>query len=169
MIAQRGLKTRVQKLRFAGGPPDRPGSRSREPVRESARPKPRTGPPWTVAPEEGPFAWLARAERDLAVGRELAALSRWEYAAVQAQQAAEKALKACALTRGDQLLRTHDLETLARACDAPASILDAAAFLSPFYLAGRYPDVEQPVSGDDAFEALRKTEEVVAWCRKQMS
>ncbi len=113
--------------------------------------------------------WLARAEEDLEAARVLDRSSLHALAAFHAQQAAEKALKALAIERGDGLLRTHDTERLARLVKAPDAITEAAAFLNVFYVGGRYPGVGAEVSVLDVERAIRAAAEVLAWSRTARS
>lgn len=113
--------------------------------------------------------WMTRAEDDQAAGLRLHEFGHLALAAFHAQQAAEKALKAVMIANGLRIDKTHDLNRLARTVKAPAAIDDAAAFVTPFYMAGRYPDSAEGVSAADAQSALAQSEVILQWCRMQTS
>ncbi|MEJ5375378.1 MAG: HEPN domain-containing protein [bacterium] len=63
----------------------------------------------------GAFDWLARARGSLAMARQpKPAEAFWEDYCFQAQQAAEKAIKAIYQHKGLVFRRTHDIEELAK-------------------------------------------------------
>jgi HEPN domain-containing protein len=84
-----------------------------------------------------------------------------------AQQAAEKAIKAVLVHRSVDFPKTHDigrLLTLAAASGVPAADeFQAAAALTPFAAAGRYPTSWGDVDEDEYRDALRLAERVVLW------
>ena len=59
-----------------------------------------------------PIDWLREAEEDLAAVRNHLQGSLWKHACWQAQQAAEKALKAILLKLQGSIPKTHDLADL---------------------------------------------------------
>ena|SRR5438094_872232 len=122
-----------------------------------------------VAEDATAGAWMARASEDLVAASVLFDRGLFSHAAFHAQQAAEKALKGLVIARGGGLARTHDLDRLARDGKAPQPVADAAAFLTGFYTASRYPDVPGGVTASDAEEAIQRAKEVHAWCQKQTS
>ncbi len=119
--------------------------------------------------EEAVRGWLARADEDAEAARVLRDAGLAALAAFHAQQAAEKALKGVAIARGGPLERTHDLKRLAQRLNAPSAIHDHAEFLAPLYVGVRYPDTGGGASEEDAVEAIRRAEEVLEWCRTQIS
>lgn len=87
-----------------------------------------------------------------------------------AQQAAEKAIKAVLVLRGRRFPRTHDLAELvnlvaAIGVEVPPEILEAKR-LTPYAVAGRYPGVSEDASEQDYREALDIAEKVVAWAER---
>jgi HEPN domain-containing protein len=84
-----------------------------------------------------------------------------------AQQAAEKAIKAVLVHRSIDFPKTHDigrLLTLATQAGVPATDdLQAAAALTPFAAAGRYPTSWGDVDEDEYRDALRLAERVELW------
>ncbi len=113
--------------------------------------------------------WLARSEDDLEAARVLDRASLRALAAFHAPQAAEKALEAVAIGRGHGLARTHDLGKLAGLARAPVSVVEATSFLNVFYVGARYPDAGAAVTAADVTGAVRAAQEVLAWCRSQIS
>lgn len=76
----------------------------------------------------------------------------WSVVGFHAQQAAEKALKAILIDRGENAPRTHDLGVLLRRCVSLGVPLHSLAgdcdLLTPFAVANRYPG-----AGPDATES----------------
>lgn len=88
------------------------------------------------------------------------------------QQAVEKLLKAALIACGISPPRTHVLTMLADmlSVSVPSvrSLDDALAILTPYAVAVRYPIEEnQTPSLEDAHEARRCAEEVLAWLRRE--
>lgn len=87
--------------------------------------------------------WLAQAERDLAAAGESLRAGYYEWAAFQAQQSAEKALKALLRyhhheARGHTLI--HLLEALQGLVQVPADLWPCARELDRHYIQPRYPN-----------------------------
>lgn len=105
-------------------------------------------------------AWLQKAANDLR-GAEVdlaASPPLIEDALFHCQQAAEKATKAF-LTAHDRVFRkTHDLDELARACEAieptPRTVLNPARDLTVFAWEFRYPGATEVPSLEEAQMAL---------------
>jgi len=125
-------------------------------------------------PPESPQAWLQRARSDLALGR--AALNVPdvfpEDACFHAQQCAEKALKALLIQRGIEFPRTHVLETLldlltAAGVGVPPQV-DEAFVLTQYAVETRYPGEWEPVSQEEARQALDMAADVLAWAEMQI-
>lgn len=94
--------------------------------------------------------------------------------ALLGHQAAEQALKGLWLVVADGLPpRTHNLVELSTRLEAPARVIDAAARLSPHFVASRYPDVAQgnPMANytkQVAADLLKDAKEVVDWCSSRL-
>lgn len=125
-------------------------------------------------PPESPQAWLERARSDLALAR--AALKApgvlLEDVCYHAQQCAEKALKAMLIQRQVAFPRTHVLETLvdllkAAGVDLPAEV-DEAFALTQYAVQTRYPGEWEPVTDEEAREALEMAAQVLAWVEAQI-
>ncbi|MFN3179767.1 MAG: HEPN domain-containing protein, partial [Thermus sp.] len=91
-----------------------------------------------------PLAWLARAKSNLArarLGRTSPEVA-WEDPCFDAQQAAEKALKALLIALGIPFPKTHDLSRLLELIRPHLPVppeLETLVRLNPFAVAGRYP------------------------------
>ena len=87
-----------------------------------------------------------------------------------AQQAAEKAVKAVLVSKGRRFPKTHDLAELldlvaTTGTEVPPDVLEAKR-LTPYAVAGRYPGVSEDASEDDYREALEMAEKAVAWAQR---
>jgi HEPN domain-containing protein len=116
-----------------------------------------------------PREWLRRAISNLARARADRPSPEVLYddLCFDAQQAAEKAIKAVLVHRSIDFPKTHDLTrllTLAAEGGVPVdSELQAVAALTPFAAAGRYPSSWGDVDEDEYRDALRLAERVVRW------
>jgi HEPN domain-containing protein len=106
----------------------------------------------SLASVEEAHRWLAKADDDLIVATVIVAKEvgvNWA-ACFHAQQATEKALKALLVVYGIDFPRSHALERLLALLPASAAIefdSDAVGELSPWAVAGRYPeDIPNPDS-----------------------
>ncbi|MBI4287389.1 MAG: HEPN domain-containing protein [Chloroflexi bacterium] len=88
--------------------------------------------------------WLRQAEADLAAAKSSLAAGHYEWACFQAQQSAEKDLKAFLYDRGYTSILSHSLKELLRDCqrleNALSSLSEEARFLDMFYIPTRYPN-----------------------------
>jgi HEPN domain-containing protein len=120
--------------------------------------------------------WLAQAERDLAMAERARSGELHEWACFAAQQAAEKALKAAHLARGQEAWGHVVAELLdALAVPPPAGLRDKALVLDGYYIPTRYANghAAGPPSahyGDlQSREAIAYAREVVGFARVQMA
>lgn len=119
-----------------------------------------------------PGEWLRHARSKLSRCRNDSRLPEvlFEDLCFDAQQAAEKAIKAVLVLRGRRFPRTHDLAELvnlvaAIGVEVPPEILEAKR-LTPYAVAGRYPGVSEDAGEQDYREALDIAERVVAWAER---
>ncbi|MDO8661498.1 MAG: HEPN domain-containing protein [Candidatus Woesearchaeota archaeon] len=111
--------------------------------------------------------WINTAKRDLRVAKYTLKGGLYEAAAFFAQQTAEKALKAVLLSKGSELVKTHDVVRLAQWCGAPQEIVLASALLNPAYVSTRYPDsFVKLVIAREARALVSAAMEVLAWSKK---
>ncbi|MCL5264305.1 MAG: HEPN domain-containing protein [Chloroflexi bacterium] len=87
--------------------------------------------------------WSKQAEYDLAAARSSSRAGNFEWACFQAQQAAEKALKAYLFLRGRRAIISHSVASLLRECeqiDSSFSLVRLAKELDKYYIPTRYPN-----------------------------
>lgn len=123
----------------------------------------------THLPPNDPREWLNRAKSNLSQARGGIHLSQvyLEDLCFQAQQAAEKALKAVLIQHGIRFPYTHDIGTLLSLSShtgkpIPDLVL-AAARLSDYAVGARYPGFSEPVSRTEYDEAVTIADAVVQW------
>ncbi|MEO7273449.1 MAG: HEPN domain-containing protein [Vicinamibacterales bacterium] len=125
-------------------------------------------PPERADPGD-PREWLRRARSNLArlLQGQVAPDVLFEDVCFDAQQAAEKALKALLVLRGRQVPRTHALSELLTIVaelgfDIPPAVTEAAA-LTEYAVAVRYPGPSEPVLREDYDTAVATATAVVSW------
>ncbi|MBI3919897.1 MAG: HEPN domain-containing protein [Armatimonadetes bacterium] len=122
-------------------------------------------------PEPGSAAdWLARAKGNLIMARQPKPEGAfWEDYCYQAQQAAEKAIKAVFIHEGMSFSYTHDLGQLGTELEcggvAVPGIVREAVSLTRYAVRTRYPAPFLPVTEEEHREAIRLAEAVVAWAQ----
>ncbi len=116
--------------------------------------------------------WISKAGSDLRHAKASFKIKDYDWAALAAQQAAEKALKALCLQNDLGLIKIHDLATLARKVNAPKSIIEKCGLLNPFYTASRYPDalefLDEAQNMEAAKDAISASGEILRWCQKKI-
>ena len=123
-------------------------------------------PPESHAPDD-PQEWLNRARSNLVLADNRLPGVYLEDLCFEAQQAAEKALKALLIHRGIGFPYVHDLSQLLTLLHTsglaiPDEVLEATT-LSKFAVATRYPGVVGPVSDAMYSAALMTAQDVVRW------
>jgi len=111
--------------------------------------------------------WLDKARSDLEIAKYDFKGEYYEDACFHAQQAAEKALKAVYIGKFKELLKIHDVKLLAQKVGASEEIVEAGDGLNPYYIAARYPVMEEPPGKKDAEEAIIMSEKVLKWAEKK--
>ena len=127
------------------------------------------------APETGTAGeWLRRAKGNLALAKQRKPREAfWEDLCFEAQQAAEKAVKAVPRFHEIDFPRTHDLRQLFTLLDSkghstPQDIWEAVD-LTDFAVETRYPGPAEPVTQKEYREAVAMAERVVRWAEKIIS
>ena len=119
-----------------------------------------------------PEAWMGRAQASLALARVQAEGVMLEDLCYQAQQAAEKAMKALYIALGAEFLFTHDLDRLALGLELLGveitEPIDQATILTRYAMDTRYPGGFEPVGRNEYEQALRFAETVLAWAAWQI-
>ena len=119
-----------------------------------------------------PAAWLERATSSLALAHMRGPDIDLEDLCYQAQQAAEKALKAVFLAKGTRFPLTHNLELLLQeledaGIEIPESV-DKVSKLSRYAVETRYPGIFDPVAESDYLETIALAEGTLEWARNQV-
>jgi HEPN domain-containing protein len=115
-----------------------------------------------------PQEWLARAKSNLALAKvEKPEEIVWEDLCYNAQQAAEKAVKAVLQHHGILFRYVHDLEELITKLEensiaVPEDVKEADS-LTQYAVELRYPGEDQPATEEEYQQALKIAERVYAW------
>jgi HEPN domain-containing protein len=126
-------------------------------------------------PANDPLEWLSRARSNLEIAKADIQLSRvyLEDLCFEAQQAAEKAIKAVLLHLGVKFPYIHDLAKLLtlvkNSGQSVPSQVRGAGDLSKFAVVTRYPGIAEPVSRQEHKRAVKVAEGVVKWADKIIS
>jgi HEPN domain-containing protein len=123
-------------------------------------------------PPDDPREWLNRARSNLALARRPIEGVLFEDQCFDAQQAAEKAIKAVFIHHGLSFPYTHDLARLlrhlkGRGLKIPKYVLESK-LLTQFAFELRYPGLAAPVSNREYRHAVRVAERVVSWAEKHI-
>ncbi|WP_291998617.1 HEPN domain-containing protein [Caldivirga sp.] len=123
------------------------------------------------------YKWLQQAFDDLATAKDMVATGHYYAAAFWAQQSADKALKALALSLG-KVLRTHDLSEILNTIHEESGlpiddVKQDANKLTIHYVVSRYPNAANAIpsriySRDDAEDLVRRAEKVIQWVRQNL-
>jgi len=120
-----------------------------------------------------PEEWLRRSQTSLALARVQGEGVLLEDLCYQAQQAAEKAMKAIYIARGKEFLLTHDLDRLAMGLELIGieitEPVEQATILTRYAMDTRYPGGFEPVSAAEHQEAIHLAETVIAWAIAQIA
>ena len=123
---------------------------------------------------DDPAEWLRRARSNLARAKADASLEGvyLEDLCFDAQQAAEKALKAVLLHLEVDFPYTHELAVLIKALreegiGLPQNV-EQASRLTPFAVDTRYPGGAEPVTREDYENAVAIAERVVRWAEERI-
>jgi HEPN domain-containing protein len=119
---------------------------------------------------DNPIEWLNRANSSLLKAAGEAPGIYLEDLCFDAQQAAEKAIKAVFIYRGETFPYIHDigqLLTLLKKNGQPVpERIESAVILTRFAVASRYPGVIEPVSKKEYEEALALARDVLNWASR---
>lgn len=119
---------------------------------------------------DNPVEWLNRAKSSLAIAKQPSGEIYPEDLCFQAQQAAEKAIKAVYISKKLVFPYIHDISQLLAALEKEGVIIPddikTASTLTLYAAQTRYPGLEGPVSDKEYHEALVLAESVVGWAEK---
>jgi len=112
--------------------------------------------------------WFEQAENDLNAARNSVTTKNFDWACFQAQQAAEKGLKALLLQRHAKIIRTHDLVFLSTEVNLPENFKDACKELTLIYVHVRYPTATEVRDlKNKSSKYIIVVEELLKWIEKQ--
>ncbi len=123
-------------------------------------------------PPDDPLEWLNRARSNLDMAKAGSRLRTvyFEDPCFEAQQAAEKAIKAVLLHLGIRFPFTHDLgdllDLIKKGRKAIPKTVQAADRLTRFAVVTRYPGMAEPVTRQEFTRAVKIAEQVVRWAEK---
>jgi len=131
-------------------------------------------PPRELRDIGSPEEWLRRARSNLAIARgPVSDDIYWEDLCFEAQQAAEKALKAVLIFRNIPFRFVHDLAEHLTLLEKNAITLPdavrSAAILTDYSVEARYPGPFEPATEEEFREALRLADTVVSWAASQIA
>jgi len=128
-------------------------------------------PPERLAPDD-PREWLNRARSNLALAKSRIPGAYLEDLCFDAQQAAEKAIKAVMIARGIDFPYIHDLGALLALLEEQGETISEpvlrAVSLTTYATATRYPNVGRPVEEGEYLEAIAIAEAVVRWAEERL-
>jgi HEPN domain-containing protein len=124
---------------------------------------------WLALRKQAQSFW-AQARADYSTASTLLDAGVYYASVFFSQQAAEKALKACAIDRQQKNPRGHHLIQIANSLDAPIEVMNAAAELNAEFLTSRNPDATNGVPAqlydvDSARRHLHAAEIVMEWVK----
>ena len=123
-------------------------------------------------PPTDPREWLNRAKSNLALAKSNTVGAFLEDLCFEAQQAAEKAIKAIFVHRGVAFSYIHDLKKLLRRLERRGvkipKYVRQADELSPFAVLTRYPGLVRPVTKRQQRRAVRIADAVLRWAERQI-
>jgi len=123
-------------------------------------------------PPDDPREWLNRAKSNLIQAKGEEPGVYWEDLCFQAQQAAEKSLKALLLQRGVRFPYVHDLAELVELLEQqgeniPSGIREVVR-LTNYAVEARYPGLAEPVTWEEYEMVVALAEKVVRWVEKAL-
>jgi HEPN domain-containing protein len=123
-----------------------------------------TGHRW---PPDDPREWLNRARSNLARAKAELPEVYLEDLCFDAQQAAEKAIKAVLISQNKRFPHVHDLAQLLSLAEesglgVPEEIKKTVG-LTRYAVVARYPAISEPVTADEHREALELASNILAW------
>lgn len=128
-------------------------------------------PPERFSPDD-PREWLNRARSNLALARNCAPDVYLEDLCFEAQQAAEKSIKAVMISRKIEFPYVHNLALLLSILEQNGVTIPnkvrRAARLTPYAADSRYPGVEPPTSEEEYRDAIAIAEAVIRWAEERL-
>ncbi len=124
-------------------------------------------------PPTDPREWLNRARANLARAKAPVVGGYYEDNCFEAQQCAEKAIKAIFVQRAEKFPYVHDLVRLLDLLELNGvtvpKLVKAAGNLTKYAAESRYPGLLAPVSKRECDRAIRIAERVLRWADRLIS
>ncbi len=124
-------------------------------------------------PPDDPREWLNHAKSNFALAQSTNPDVWFEDLCFNAQQAAEKAIKAVFIYRGERFPFIHDLEELLGILERNGlripKYVRQATELSRFAVATRYPSLASPITKRAYLRAVSIVAAVLRWAERQMT
>ena len=123
-------------------------------------------------PPDHPREWLNRARSNLALAKNRVPDVYLEDLCFEAQQSAEKAIKAVLIKRDVRYPHVHDLSRLVslleESGETTPEAVRIAEELTPYAVIGRYPGITRPVTEEEYRKAIETAEAVVEWAEQRL-
>ena len=123
-------------------------------------------------PPDDPREWINRAKSNLAIARNVIPEVDLEDLCFDAQQAAEKGIKAVFIQRAEQFPYSHDLDKLLRLLERNSlripKYVKQAKELTQYAHETRYPGTADPVTPREYRRAVRIATAVLRWAERQV-
>ncbi len=123
-------------------------------------------------PPDDPREWINRAKSNLAHAQAINPAVVLEDLCFDAQQAAEKAIKAVLIRRGVPFPYVHELKKLLQTLEQNGLVIPKYVWevdaLSPFAVVTRYPGTVGPVTQRQYKRAVRLAGAVLTWSERQI-
>ena len=123
-------------------------------------------------PPDDPREWINRARSNLAIAKNRIPGAYLEDLCFEAQQAAEKAIKALLIAAGIEFPYVHDLDRLLTLIKSAGQQvpdeIHRAEELTRYATTARYPGIERPLTEQHYQEAVAIAEAVVRWAEERI-
>ena len=123
-------------------------------------------------PPDDPREWMNRARSSLAIAKNRVPQAYLEDLCFEAQQAAEKSIKAVMIARNIEFPYVHDLDRLLSLLEDEGEVIPAsirqASNLTKYATVTRYPGDMGPVTAQEYAEAIAIAEAVVRWAEERI-
>jgi len=123
-------------------------------------------------PPDDPREWIGRAKSHLALARNVIPDADLEDLCFEAQQAAEKGIKAIFIKRSENFPFSHDLDKLLRLLEKNGlripQYVNEAKELTQYAHLTRYPGPRAPVTSREYRRAVRIAAAVLRWAERQI-
>jgi HEPN domain-containing protein len=123
-------------------------------------------------PPDDPREWISRAKSNLAAARSVISGVYLEDLCFDAQQAAEKGVKAVFIKRGETFPFSHDLDKLLRLLEKNGlkipQYVNESQELTQYAHLTRYPGMAAPVTRQEYRRAVRIAGAVLRWAERHV-